>query len=68
MFGYRTLNHQMTVFEISACPVARDKPIFVRTSNFWAIFHYFTLHNYLSKHQQGKQIFQANFEHCQMII
>ncbi len=50
------------VFEISACPVARDKQIFVRTSNFLAIFHYFTLHN-LSKHHQGKQVFQTNFEH-----
>ena len=27
-----------------------------------ANFHYFTIHN-LSKHHQGKQVFQTNFEH-----
>ena len=51
------------MFEISACPVAQDKQIFICTSNFLTIFHYFTSHN-VSRHHKGKQVFQANFEHC----
>ncbi len=52
-----TLQGFTPVFKISACPVARDKEILVRTSNFWANFHCFTLHN-LSKHHQDKQVFE----------
>ena len=51
-----------SVFEISACPVAKDKQFLVRTSNILAIFHYFTIHD-LSKQHQAEQVFPAIFKH-----